>query len=49
MLLFKKMYRCKMNLKIVNVNTTGFRINLKDKNLIDLFDKLESNPQECSK
>lgn len=38
-----------MNLKIVNVNTTGFRINLKDKNLIDLFDKLESNPQECSK
>ena len=38
-----------MNIKIISVNATGFRINLRDKNLIDLFDKLESNPQECSK
>lgn len=38
-----------MNIKIISVNAAGFRINLRDKNLIDLFDKLEPNPQECSK
>ena len=38
-----------MNIKIISVNAAGFRINLRDKNLINLFDKLESNPEECSK
>lgn len=38
-----------MNLKIINVFTSSFRNSLKDKNLIDLFDKLEQDPEECSK
>lgn len=38
-----------MNIKIISVNAAGFRINIRDKNLIDLFDKLEPNPEECSK
>lgn len=38
-----------MNIKIISVNAAGFRINLRNKSLIDLFDKLEPNPQECSK
>lgn len=38
-----------MNLKIINVFAPSFRNSLKDKDLIDLFDKLEPNPEECSK
>ena len=38
-----------MNLKIINIFSRSFRNNLKYKNLINLFDELEPNPEECSK
>lgn len=38
-----------MNIKIINIFPRSFRNNLKYKKLINLFDELEQNPEECSK
>ena len=38
-----------MILKIINVFSPNVRQNLNDQKLIDLFDKLEQDPEECSK
>lgn len=38
-----------MILKIINVFPPSIRNNLNDQKLIDLFDKLEQDPEECSK
>ena len=38
-----------MILKIINVFPPSIRGNLSDKKLVDLFDKLEQDPEECSK
>jgi len=38
-----------MILKIINVFPPSIRNNLNDQKLVDLFDKLEQDPEECSK
>lgn len=38
-----------MNIQIINIFPHWFRNNLKDKNLIDLINKLEPDSEKCSK
>ena len=38
-----------MNIQIINIFPHWFRNNLKDKNLINLINKLEPDSEKCSK